>query len=103
MTVLVAGMILICLVLAALWIGTLRCSQQRGLRLAMMAVELRRLEQAERSQQHALREFKVTISEQADQIDELEQSLSHWRERHAAEVRQRQALSGGRITQEQED
>ena len=103
MTALTLALALVCLGLVALWIGSSRCSQQRGLRLAMLATELRRVEQSERSQRLAIREFKVTIAEQAEQIDELEQSLTHWRQRHAAEVQQRQALLASRITHEQED
>lgn len=103
MTAFTLVLVLLSLGLAALWMGSSRCSQQRGLRLAVLATELRRVEQIERSQRLTIREFKVTIAEQAEQIDELEQSLTHWRQRHAAEVQQRQALLASRITHEQED
>lgn len=103
MTVFTLVLVLVSLGLAALWIGSSRCSQQRGLKLALLSAELRRLEQTERAQRQAIREFKVTIAEQVEHIDELEQSLSHWRQRHAAEVQQRQALLASRITHEQED
>ncbi len=103
MTVLTVVLLIACLGLASLWQCSLRRSRQRGLRLALLATELRRSEQSERSQRQAVREFKVTIAEQAEQIEELEQSLTVWRRRHSAEVQQRQALLASRITHEQED
>jgi tryptophan 2,3-dioxygenase len=103
MTFLTVVLLITCLGLAALWQCALRCTRQRGLRLALLATELRRSEQSERSQQQAARELKVTIAEQAEQIEELEQSLSQWRQRHAAEVQHRQALLASRTTHEQED
>lgn len=103
MTAITVGLTLACLGLATGWQCSLRCSRQRGLRLALLATELRRSEQSERSQRQAAREFKVTIAEQAEQIEELEQSLSQWRQRHAAEVQHRQALLASRTTHEQED
>ncbi len=103
MTAITVGLILACLGLAALWHNSLRCSRHRGLRLALLATELRRSEQSERSQRQAVREFKVTIAEQTEQIAELEQSLSQWHQRHTAEVQHRQALLAGRTTHEQED
>ncbi|MDB5345287.1 MAG: hypothetical protein JWP89_3664 [Schlesneria sp.] len=103
MTVITVVLTLVCLGLATLWQCSLRCSRQRGLRLALLATELRRSEQCERSQLQVVREFKVTIAEQTEQIEELEQSLSQWRQRHTAEVQHRQALLASRTTHEQED
>jgi sensor histidine kinase YesM len=103
MTAITIVLMLVCLGLVVLWQCSSRCSRQRGLRLALLATELRRSEQSERSQQQAAREFKETIAEQAEQIEELEQSLSQWRQRHAAEAQHRQALLAGRTTHEQED
>jgi hypothetical protein len=103
MTAISLVLALACLGLATLWQCSLRCSRQRGLRLALLATELRRIEQSERSQLQAVREFKVTIAEQTEQIEDLEQSLSQWRQRHSVEVQQRQALLASRTTHEQED
>jgi hypothetical protein len=103
MTAIIVVLLFACVGLAALWQCSLRCSRQRGLRLALLATELRRSEQSERSHLQAGIEFKVTIAEQAEQIEELEQSLTVWRRRHSAEVQQRQALLASRITPEQED
>ena len=103
MMTITVGLMIACLWLASLWQCSLRCSQQRGLRLALLATELRRSEQSERSQRQVVREFEVTIAEQTEQIEELEQSLTQWRQRHTAEVQHRQALLAGRTTYEQED